>query len=247
MFRVSAALTAALLISVAATPAFAQSDAPFVPAPYPKSGAIVAQQQQPQLTEEQKRLVEEEIKRREEERKRLEEEQRRRAADEQKAKDDEKQKQEEEKKKKDEEEKKEKEKANKPEPELNIPVRFFVWTAVFGALGAATSILSAGPERDLRDPAKHQQGFTTWWHFTRAYWGGFISKGFYAASGAMGGYAGYKTQGAVRDYLTAKAGMAQKEGVTNEAFATSDAPSVPLSVEEEPPLLLSPFGIQLRF
>lgn len=92
-----------------------------------------------------------------------------------------------------------------PEPSLNIPIRYFVYTALFSGLGYATGYLSRGPERDLRDPAKHPTPDETRSLYRKARYAGLISKGFYSLSGAFGAYATYKTQSAVREYLTAKA------------------------------------------
>lgn len=244
MPRIPAALTAALMLSVSASPAFAwQSDAPLVPAADPNPSDY---NNFPKQSDEQKRRDEEERKRREDEdRKRREEDDRRRRDEEQRKQDEEKKK-EEEKKKQEEEDRK---KANKPEPELNIPIRYFVYSAILGGLGALTGIFSAGPERDLRDPAKHTTPDATRWMYIRAYYGGFVSKGFYALSGAMAGYAGYKTNGAVQDYFKAKAGLAAVPTSSDDAaVAAVDAPDLLVpAADEGPPLLISPFGVQVRF
>jgi chemotaxis protein histidine kinase CheA len=117
-------------------------------------------------------------------------------------------KREEEERKKEEDRKKEEEekkKAKKEEPKLDLPIRYFVYSAVLSGLAYGTGLLSAGPERQLRNPDAGRTRNQTLWLYRRAYYSGLLSNGLYAASGAMAGYAGYKTQGAVREYLTAKA------------------------------------------
>jgi predicted Zn-dependent peptidase len=104
-----------------------------------------------------------------------------------------------------------------PEPKLNLPIRYFVYTAVFSGLGYATGFLSRGPERDLRDPAKHPTQDKTLSLYRRARYGGILSKGFYSLSGAMGAYASYKTQSAVREYLKATAQQQQSAALEREA------------------------------
>jgi hypothetical protein len=104
--------------------------------------------------------------------------------------------------------KKDEKKADQKEPELNLPIRYFVYTALLSGLGYATGLLVAGPERALRDPSKHGTISSTNNLYNAVYYGGAISRGFYGASGAMGGYASFKLQGAIREYITAKANAA---------------------------------------
>jgi cobalamin biosynthesis protein CobT len=110
-----------------------------------------------------------------------------------------------------------------PEPELNLPIRYFVYTAVLSGLGYATGFLSAGPERDLRNTAKHRTPDETLSLYRRARYGGLLSKGFYSLSGAVGGYAAYKTQSAVREYLSAKAKLAMQQQQQQARRPTGDS------------------------
>ncbi|WP_224369013.1 hypothetical protein [Hyalangium versicolor] len=118
-----------------------------------------------------------------------------------------------------------------PEPKLNLPIRYFVYSALLGGLGYATGFLARGPERDLRDPAKHSTQDKTQSLYRRAYYGGLISKGFYSLSGAMGGYAAYRTQSSIRQYLTAKAQMAARQKETDARVAQARSPEERLSAE----------------
>jgi hypothetical protein len=128
-----------------------------------------------------------------------------------------------------------------PEPELNLPIRYFVYTAVLSGLGYATGFLSRGPERDLRDPAKHPTPDKTLSLYRRAHYGGLISKGFYSLSGAMGAYATYKTQSAVRQYLTAKAMQsAALQREANQRLAQAQSPEGQKAIEVANTLLLPP-------
>jgi hypothetical protein len=128
-----------------------------------------------------------------------------------------------------------------PEPKLNLPIRYFVYTALFSGLGYATGFLSRGPERDLRDPAKHPTQAKTLSLYRRARYGGILSKGFYSLSGAMGAYATYKTQSAVRQYLTAKAQQsAALEREQNQRLAQAQSPEAQKAMEVANALLLPP-------
>jgi hypothetical protein len=131
------------------------------------------------------------------------------------------------------------EKSAGPEPKLNIPIRYFVYTALFSGLGYATGFLSRGPERDLRDPAKHPTPDKTLSLYRRARYGGLISKGFYSLSGAFGAYATYKTQSAVREYLTAKAQQsAALQRKANQRLAQAQSPEEKKDIEVANTLLL---------
>jgi hypothetical protein len=127
----------------------------------------------------------------------------------------------------------EKKQQSGPEPSLNIPIRYFVYTALFSGLGYATGFLSAGPERSLRNPAKHPNPDKTLTLYREARYGGMISKGFYGLSGAMGGFAAYKTQSAVREYLTAKAQaqMAERQRQVDQRLAQAKSPEERKAVE----------------
>jgi hypothetical protein len=127
-----------------------------------------------------------------------------------------------------------------PEPELNIPIRYFVYSAILGGLGYATGIFSRGPERDLRNPAQHATPDDTQSLYRKAYYGGLISKGFYSLSGAMGGLAAYKTQSAIRSYLTAKARLAAREREMNQRLAQAKSPEEKKAVEMHQALLEPP-------
>ncbi|MDY7228733.1 hypothetical protein [Hyalangium rubrum] len=127
-----------------------------------------------------------------------------------------------------------------PEPELNLPIRYFVYSALLGGLGYATGLVSAGPERDLRDPAKHPTPDKTKSIYRRAYYGGLVSKGFYGLSGAMGGYAAYRTQSAVRQYLTAKARMAALQKEADKRLAQAGTPEERKAAEVTNALLVPP-------
>ena len=136
----------------------------------------------------------------------------------------------------------EKKKQSGPEPSLNIPIRYFVYTALFSGLGYATGFLSAGPERSLRNPAKHPNPDKTLTLYREARYGGMISKGFYGLSGAMGGFAAYKTQSAVREYLTAKAQaqMAERQRQVDQRLAQAKSPEERKAVEVANTLLVPP-------
>jgi len=127
-----------------------------------------------------------------------------------------------------------------PEPKLNLPIRYYVYSAVFSGLGYATGFLSRGPERDLRDPAKHPTQDKTLSLYRRAHYGGLISKGFYSLSGAVGAFAAYKTQSAVREYLTAKAQMAALQKEADQRLAKAQSPEERKATEVTNALLLPP-------
>jgi hypothetical protein len=129
-----------------------------------------------------------------------------------------------------------------PEPSLNIPIRYFVYTAIFSGLGYATGFLSAGPERDLRNPAKHPTQDDTLSLYRKARYGGIISKSFYGLSGAMGGFAAYKTQSAVREYLTAKAQMASLQREADQRLAQAQGPEERKAAEVANTLRVPPPG-----
>lgn len=116
-------------------------------------------------------------------------------------------------------------KATGPEPSLNLPIRYYVYTALLSGVGYATGFLSRGPERDLRDPAKHPTQDKTLSIYRRAYYGGLVSKGFYSLSGTVGAYAAYKTQSSIRQYITAKAQaqMAQRQREAAERLAQASS------------------------
>lgn len=101
--------------------------------------------------------------------------------------------------------KKDETKKSGPEPELNLPIRYFVYAALLGGLGYATGIFSAGPERELRNPDLHPTREKTQELYVKAYYGGIVSRAFYGASATMTAYASYRVQAAIRDYLQAKA------------------------------------------
>jgi hypothetical protein len=88
---------------------------------------------------------------------------------------------------------------------LDLPIGYFVASAVLGGLGWATGHFSAGPEIDLRNPNRRESREETLRLYRRAYYGGLVSRGLYAASASVGGVAAFKTQSAVRSYLTEKA------------------------------------------
>jgi hypothetical protein len=131
-------------------------------------------------------------------------------------------KKEEEKKEEKQEEKKD-EGAKKDEPKLKLPIALLVWTAVFSGLGWATGFLSAGPERTLRNPDKHTTRDATNWVYFQANALGIISKTFYSASGAFGGFATFRTTQAVREYVQAKAAaaMSSRDGVPEAPVASA--------------------------
>lgn len=140
--------------------------------------------------------------------------------------------------KKEEEEKKKRRSGS--EPKLNIPIRYFVYSAVFGGLGYATGLLSEGPERKLRDPANHPTQDETLKLYRQARYGGILSKSFYGLSGAMGGYAAYKTQTAIREYLTAKAQMAALQQEADQRLAQASSPEERQAAEVTNALLVPP-------
>jgi chemotaxis protein histidine kinase CheA len=128
-----------------------------------------------------------------------------------------------------------------PEPKLDLPIRYYVYTAIFSGLGYATGFLSRGPERDLRDPAKHPTQDKTLSLYRKARYGGILSKGFYGVSGTFGAYAAYKTQSAVRQYLTAKAQQsAALQREANQRLAQARSPEEQKDLELANSLLLPP-------
>jgi hypothetical protein len=131
-------------------------------------------------------------------------------------------------------------KSSGPEPSLNLPIRYYVYTAVLSGLGYATGFLSRGPERELRDPAKHPTQDKTLSLYRRAYYGGLVSKGFYSLSGTMGAYAAYKTQSSIRQYITAKAQaqMAQRQREAAERLAQATSPEEKKAAEVTNALLV---------
>ena len=133
-----------------------------------------------------------------------------------------------------------KKKSSGPEPELNLPIRYYVYSAVLSGLGYATGFLAAKPERDLRDPAKHPTPDKTKSIYRRAYYGGLISRGFYGLSGTMGAYAAYKTQSAVRQYFTAKAQQASRQQATDQRLAEATSPAERKAAEVSRALLVPP-------
>lgn len=136
----------------------------------------------------------------------------------------------------------EEKKSSGPEPELNLPIRYYVYTAVLSGLGYATGFLSAKPEKDLRDPAKHPTPDKTKSIYRRAYYGGLISRGFYGLSGTMGAYAAYKTQSNVRQYFAAKArmAMASRQQAEDSQQANASSPSEQKAAEVTQALLVPP-------
>lgn len=135
-----------------------------------------------------------------------------------------------------------KQQSSAPEPSLNLPIRYYVYTALFSGLGYATGFLSRGPERDLRDPAKHPTQDKTLTLYREARYTGFVSKGFYGVSGAFGAYAAYKTQSSIREYITAKAQaqMAAREREAAQRLAQASSPEQRKSAEVTNTLLAPP-------
>ena len=113
---------------------------------------------------------------------------------------------------------------------------------MLSGLGYATGFLSAKPEKELRDPAKHPTTDKTKSIYRRAYYGGLVSRGFYGLSGTMGAYAAYKTQSSVRQYLTAKARMAtaSRQQAADQRLAEATSPSEKKAAEVSNALLVPP-------
>lgn len=136
-----------------------------------------------------------------------------------------------------EEEKKEAKKAAKAS--LDLPIGWYVAAAGLSGLGYLTGLLSASAVRDLRDPNKHINRDETQALYNRAYYGSIVSNGFYALSGAAGGWAAYQTSSAVQDYIKAKASLAaasQPIPQQSEVVAAAAAAPAELRIPEPPPV-----------